>query len=316
MLMTKYKILSKNHYKYNNYILCTIREKDIEKIRLWRNNQINILRQNKPISKKEQINYYNEKIKSSLTKKEPDLILFSFLLNQKCIGYGGFVHIDWKNKRAELSFLTNPIRMNKRVYEKDFNLFLDIIFKIGFKELGFNKLTTETFDIRPKTISILEEKGFKKEGLLKEHVRINSKYLNSIIHGILKKDIQKTNKKKFNILVTSISKKVPLLDSIKNAGLRISDDIKIIGGDSNKLCIGKYFVDEFWHMPLLKKLSIKELIDFCKKKKISVIIPTRDAELIFFAKNISILNKNKISVMVSSEKTIKLCNNNLIFTKN
>ncbi|WP_428326230.1 GNAT family N-acetyltransferase [Nitrosopumilus sp.] len=313
--MSKYKILSKNHYKSNNYTLCTIREKDIEKIRVWRNKQINILRQNNPISKQQQINYYNDEIKKSITKNEPNVILFSFLINQKCIGYGGFVHIDWKNKRAEISFLTDPARMNARLYEKDFSLFLDVIFKIGFKEIGFNKLTTETFEIRPKTMNILEQKGFKKEGLLKDHVKVNGKYVNSIIHGILKKDVQKSNKQKLNILVTSISKKVSLIESIKNVGLKMNEDVKVIGADSNKLCIGKYFVDEFWHMPPLKKLTLKKLIDYCKMKKISVIIPTRDAELIFFAKNKETLNKNKIFVMVSSEKTIKLCNNKLDFYK-
>ncbi len=314
-VMSKYKILSKNNYKYNNYILTTIREKDIEKIRIWRNKQINILRQSKIITKQEQIDYYNQNIKKLFIKKNPESILFSIIQNQKCIGYGGFVHIDWNNMRAEISFLIEPKRMNQGLYKKDFSEFLNIILKIGFDEIKFNKLTTETFNIRPETIKILENKNFKKEGMFIEHVKIKDKFVNSILHGILKKDIYEKNNCQLNILITSISKKIPLINSVKKSGSRINNNVKIFGGDSDNTCIGKYFIDEFWHMPKLEKLSIIKLIDYCKKKKISVIIPTRDGELLFYAKNKSTLNKNKISVMISSEKTVSMCLNKLRFYK-
>jgi len=53
----KYVCLKNKKYEFENYSLIEIREKDIESIRKWRNNQIDILRQKEKISKKEQMQY-------------------------------------------------------------------------------------------------------------------------------------------------------------------------------------------------------------------------------------------------------------------
>ncbi len=46
---------------------------------------------------------------------------------------------------------------------------------ITFNDLKLSKLVTETYNIRPWTIEILEKSGFKKEGILKKHVDIDGK---------------------------------------------------------------------------------------------------------------------------------------------
>lgn len=117
----------------------------------------------------------------------------------------------------------------------------------------------------------------------------------------------------FNILITSISKKVPLIKSVRHAFDQLNLKGTIIGGDHNSKCIGRFFVDEFWQMPLQNTLTLQEFIDFCKRKEIIAVIPTRDGELTFFAKHQEILAKNGISCMVSSEKTIERCCNKLHF---
>ena len=110
--MTRYKCLSKEIYQQDNYSIVPIREQDIEFIRIWRNEQINILRQKKLISQQEQIDYFNNVIKKTFESAKPDCILFSFLLDTNCIGYGGFVHINWNLKSAEISILTETSRSN------------------------------------------------------------------------------------------------------------------------------------------------------------------------------------------------------------
>lgn len=184
MKTKKYSFLINNKVSLGKYSLVVLRKKDIQNIRKWRNDQINVLRQKIPLSKETQINYFSRIIEKSFYKKKPDLILFSFLYDGKCIGYGGLVHIDWNSNKGEVSFINDTSRTkSKIVYQKDFSVFLKLLFKIAFNDLNLNKLTTETFDIRDWTINCLENMGFKREGRLKKHVLIDSKFCDSILHA-------------------------------------------------------------------------------------------------------------------------------------
>ncbi|CAM3530041.1 ATP-grasp domain-containing protein [Marinicrinis lubricantis] len=116
-----------------------------------------------------------------------------------------------------------------------------------------------------------------------------------------------------NILITSISKKVPLIRAVREAAAKIKGDHQIIGADSNRECVGKYFVDDFWEMPLLSELSEQELIRFCAQKQVDVIIPTRDGELLYFAGIKERLRREGIYVMISSFSSIQKCLDKLEF---
>ena len=162
MKVSNYVCLTKNNYTFKNYQLIPIRIQDAESIRKWRNEQINFLRQEKIISSNEQQQYFEKIITPSYNQQIPNLILFSFLENSNLIGYGGLVNIDWNNKISEISFLIETIRSkNSILYENDFSIFLNFIKKIACNELKFKELFTETYDIRPEHISILEKNKFK-----------------------------------------------------------------------------------------------------------------------------------------------------------
>jgi len=118
-----------------------------------------------------------------------------------------------------------------------------------------------------------------------------------------------------NVLITSISKKVPLIENVRLAAKKISQSIKIIGADSNDNCIAKYFVDSFWHMPPLENLKVNQIIDFCKKFNINAIIPTRNEELKYWSEHKNIFLQNNINVMVSNINTVKICTDKLLFYK-
>ena len=182
----KYSFLSGKKYCSNKYSLVPLRERDVESIRKWRNEQIDILRQNKPLTKDEQSKYYHQVIKKSFYEKKPKIILFSFLIKNACIGYGGFVHIDWDSKKAELSFILDTNRTKEpRIYKKEFSIFLKIILNIGFKQILFHKIFTETFDIRPNTILVLEKAGFVLENRLSSKNYISGSHVDSLFHRIL-----------------------------------------------------------------------------------------------------------------------------------
>lgn len=179
-----YMCLHQNSFDLDNYCLTTLRHQDIMNIKNWRNDQIAILRQQVVLTDEMQELYYSNIVLPSFTTPQPKQILFSYLFDGHCIGYGGFVHIDWIAKRAEVSFLLDTQRaQDPSKYHKDFTVFLKLLKQIGFQYLHFNRLYTETFDIRPLHISILEEQGFSFEGRLKKHVLIEGKLLDSLIHG-------------------------------------------------------------------------------------------------------------------------------------
>lgn len=117
----------------------------------------------------------------------------------------------------------------------------------------------------------------------------------------------------FNILITSVSKKVPLIKTVRQAAANLKLTCKLYGGDSNSHCISRFFVDAFWHMPILNDLNIEELVGYCKKHQIKAIIPTRDGELPYFAKHKEFLAKHGISCLISGSEAIETCRNKLLF---
>ena len=88
-----------------------------------------------------------------------------------------------------MSFLLDTNRTKElETYKKEYNVFLKIILNIGFKQILFNKIFTETFDIRPDTILILEKTGFVLENKLLSKNYINDSYVDSLFHRVLISD--------------------------------------------------------------------------------------------------------------------------------
>ncbi len=186
MNLKKYTCLEKYDYSYETYQLIPIRIQDIEPIRHWRNEQINFLRQETPISNKEQNQYFENKILPMLSKPLPELILFSILDNSNLIGYGGLVNIDWDKKISEISFLIDTDRSkNSTLYETDFSAFLHILKKVTCSELKFYKLFTETYDIRPTHINILEKNKFKISKKQNSGKIIDGKLVDVLFHSYI-----------------------------------------------------------------------------------------------------------------------------------
>jgi len=115
----------------------------------------------------------------------------------------------------------------------------------------------------------------------------------------------------FNVLVSSISTKVPMLKAIKNAVMKIGSETTIIGGDVKPDTLGRYFVDQYWQMPHTVDENSNVIVEFIKKNNVRVVIPTRDGELIFWSN----LKKDlpDINVLVSNTPAVKICLDKLIF---
>lgn len=180
----KYKCLNNNVFENNEFCLVPLRQQDLIDIMHWRNAQIDVLRQKVLLTESHQISYFENHIKPTFNLEKPNQILFSYLFNNICIGYGGLTNIDWESKRIEMSFLLNDkLITDSKKYSNYFSEYIKLLKKVVFDELKFNRIFTETYDIRDNHIKTLETNGFVFEGRLREHVFINDKFVDSLIHG-------------------------------------------------------------------------------------------------------------------------------------
>lgn len=200
--MNEYKCLKSKNISIREYSICSIKRQDIEIIRLWRNNQIHVLRQKNEITQEEQVKYFERNIWPTLLEDEPNQILVSYFHQEKLIGYGGLVHISWEDRRAELSFVVDDKRAaDENIYKQDFEFFLCLMKYVAFEIINLNRIFTETYDIRQFHISIIESSGFLFEGELREHVIINNKKCHSLIHGIIHSDYEMKRTSNTSIII-------------------------------------------------------------------------------------------------------------------
>jgi len=180
--MKTYLALKKNTFSINNFSIVPIRHEDRFEIMKWRNEQIYHLRQNEILTEENQERYFTDVISKLFEQEQPNQILFSFLENNVCIGYGGLVHINWIDKNGEISFIMNTILEDEKFYAI-WTTFLYLIEKVAFNELKFHKIFTYALDLRPKLYQVLDDSGFIKEAILKKHCLFNSEYVNVVIHS-------------------------------------------------------------------------------------------------------------------------------------
>lgn len=188
-----YRIMKRERLSDGVLDLRAVAPGDIEAIRQWRNAQIDVLRQTSIITPEEQVAYYATHVWPQMEMAEPGQILLAIERNGTLIGYGGLVHISWPNRRGEISFLLDPVLMQDEAgYGDIFYRFLMLVQELAFVDLGFNRLTTETYAHRTFHISIMEKAGLVPEGRLVEHVIIDARPVDSLLHGILARDWRKT----------------------------------------------------------------------------------------------------------------------------
>ena len=180
----KYKCLSNQFFSSScgRYSIISIRDKDKYDIMKWRNEQIYHLRQNQPLTIEIQDVYFEKVISELFQQDKPNQLLFSYMEDGICIGYGGLVHINWVDKHAEISFIINT-ELEKDYFEFHWKTYLSLIEKVAFEELVFHKIFTFAFDLRPQLYTILENGGYIREAELKEHCFWEGKFIDVIIHS-------------------------------------------------------------------------------------------------------------------------------------
>ena len=177
----KYKVLNKINFSQEEYKITPIRNQDRYDIMKWRNEQMFHLRQTNLLSKKDQDHYFNTEVKSLYEQERPRQLLFSFLKEDQCIGYGGLVHIDWAKKKAEISFLMDST-LEDFFFESLWATFLNLIETVAFDHLNFHKIFTYSYAVRPRLYPVLKRQSFIAEEQRKNAIEINNKWEDILIH--------------------------------------------------------------------------------------------------------------------------------------
>ena len=185
----QYKALSKNIFKSQEYQIVPIRYKDRLNIMKWRNEQMYHLRQSELLTEESQERYFQDIVSKLFNQKEPDQLLFSFLKNDKIIGYGGLVHINWTDRNAEISFIMDT-NLEKNYFEILWSNFLKLIEQVAFTYLDFEYTFTYAFDLRKKLYPVLEKSNYLYKKRLKKKLQLGEKWFDVVIH---KKENQRIN---------------------------------------------------------------------------------------------------------------------------
>ena len=180
--MNSYKVLNKQIFSKERYTLVPIRFEDRYDIMKWRNEQIYHLRQAKPLSKEDQDAYFNNVVAKLFDQDQPKQLLFSFLEDGVCIGYGGLVHINWIDKNAEISFIMDT-SLEKDRFHEIWQSYLKLIEEVAFSGLSLHKIYTYAFDIRPHLYEVFENFGFILDARLSGHCLFNNKFIDVVIHS-------------------------------------------------------------------------------------------------------------------------------------
>lgn len=114
--------------------------------------------------------------------------------------------------------------------------------------------------------------------------------------------------KAVNVLLTSISNKVSLVRSFKDAYRQTGILGRVVGVDSDRFSSGLYLADKGYLVPLTADVRfLREVKRICLKERISLIVPTRDEDLPIFAKNVRDFESMGIKVAVADSDSIAIC---------
>lgn len=222
-----YCCLKQNTFNEGIFSIVPIRYEDRFLIMKWRNEQIYHLRQSQPLTEDDQELYFKNTVTTLFSKEQPNQILFSYLRNGECIGYGGLVHINWIDRNAEISFI-----MDTALEEKEFELhwhnYLKLIEKVAFKELKLHKIYTYAFDLRPHLYTALEKARFTKEAVLGSQCYFNGHYKDVIIHSKINYEIILRDAEERDIETTFMwaNDKVTRQNSFNSSPIEFSDHSK------------------------------------------------------------------------------------------
>jgi len=121
-----------------------------------------------------------------------DFVVFNIYHKaDKCpIGAVGFGRINWVNRNANAwGYIGETEYWGKGIIGEATKLLI----RYGFTELNFHKIYAGVFSPNVRSLRAAEKLGFEKEGIIKESVYVDGKYLDEHKFALFKRDWMKSN---------------------------------------------------------------------------------------------------------------------------
>ena len=173
--------LKHNSAQIGEYKLVPIRYQDRFDIMKWRNEQMFHLRQMEPLNEQVQESYFTDTVAKLFVQDKPTQYLFSYMKNEVCIGYGGLVHIDWSQKKAEVSFIMDT-KLEELEFDFHWSNYLKMIKKLAFDILKLHAIFTYAYDLRPHLYPVLEKNEFILVKRIKEALEVENVKKDALVH--------------------------------------------------------------------------------------------------------------------------------------
>ncbi|TLS35778.1 ATP-grasp domain-containing protein [Pseudalkalibacillus caeni] len=124
-----------------------------------------------------------------------------------------------------------------------------------------------------------------------------------------------------NILFTSCGRRVSLIRKFKKVMADNSITGKVLTTDIKSNAPAAFFSDKHYLVPrVANEKYVGRILEICKQESINLVIPLIDTELMVFASNKSLFEKEGVQILVSSSKVIEIASDkiktNLFFIKN
>ena len=110
--------------------------------------------------------------------------------DKRPIGTVGFGRINWVNRNANIfGTIGETEYWDKGIIVEAAKLLI----RYGFTELNFHKIYAGVFSPNARSLRAAEKLGFEKEGIIKESVYADGKYLDEHKFALFKRDWMKSN---------------------------------------------------------------------------------------------------------------------------
>ena len=165
-------------------------ESNLEKMRSWRNNPEfrQYYREYRVLSRKDQIRWWKEKVLEDDSWQY--FVVKPIDDSEKIIGFAGLTYIHPIYRTGEFAITIAESDYQRNGYGSDA---LRTLIRYGFEELNLNRIWCEVYS-NNSALDVYRHIGFKDEGVLRQTVYKNGKYLDSHILSMLKSDYDELEK--------------------------------------------------------------------------------------------------------------------------
>ncbi|MCY7918169.1 UDP-4-amino-4,6-dideoxy-N-acetyl-beta-L-altrosamine N-acetyltransferase [Bacillus vallismortis] len=162
------------------YSLRTLKEKDLDTVLRWRNDErIRQSMYNDQIITEKQHHQWFKNLNSSKTEH-----YFIFTIDQTDTGFVSFKDVDHHNHHCYWGFYIGEAQSPKG----SGSVMGFLALEWAFQQLEVEKVYGEVLSNNEKSLSYHQSLGFRKEGHFRNHIVRKNKYLDVIRYGLLKEE--------------------------------------------------------------------------------------------------------------------------------